>query len=275
MPARILQLFTTFTAIILILNGCMFFTQSKMVFHPDANEIWNPAQDNYRYENVWLTTGSGKRVHGWFIRAPGAHKTVLFFHGNAGNITYRRDSILVFLRLGLDVLIMDYSGFGRSQGKPTESGLYEEARLAWQYLQKRGIPASRIVLFGRSLGGAVATELATRVKPDALILESTFTSARSQANAIFPVISWFVLLRYKFDSLSIIKRVQCPVLIVHSPDDEIIPFQHGVRLFKRANPPKFLLKLKGDHNYGFMRSQPQYRNGLKQFIFTHKLTTQK
>jgi hypothetical protein len=147
--------------------------------------------------------------------------------------------------------------------------MYRDASSAWRYLtQVRGIESNRIILFGRSLGGIVATKLASEVKPRALIVESAFSSARDAARAIFPILSWITPLRYEFDAATYIKGVTCPVLVLHSPADEIMPFHLGEKLYQAANEPKSFIRMRGDHNSGFILSQPDYEEQLAEFIRT-------
>jgi len=191
----------------------------------------------------------------------------LFLHGNAGNISHRLESLRVFNELGLNVLIIDYSGFGQSGGTPGERQTYADARLAWQYLTgTRGVAPERIVIFGRSLGGGVATWLATQERPGGLILESTFTSVPALASKYYPMFPMRWLARIRYDNASRLPTVRSPVLIVHSRDDELVPFAHGRELFRLAREPKSFLEMRGDHNAGFMLSGQSYRAGLARFI---------
>jgi fermentation-respiration switch protein FrsA (DUF1100 family) len=192
---------------------------------------------------------------------------LLFFHGNAGNISHRRASLEIFHRLGLNVLILDYRGYGRSEGRPSEAGLYRDARAAWDYLlDDRGVAPADVVLFGRSLGGAVGAELASQVRPGALILESTFSSARDLVREIYPILSWLIVRRFDFDTVARLRTVSSPVLVLHSRDDEIIPFELGRRVYEAAPKPKRFHELQGDHNGGFLLSQPGYGRGLAGFL---------
>ena len=255
-----------FTACLFLLNGCFYFNQANLIFYPTARIDKTPADIGLKYENIYLHTTDKVRLHGWFIPAQDATKTVLFFHGNAGNISHRLASIAIFHKLKVNVFIIDYRGYGQSEGKPSEQGLYTDARASWDYLLNRGIKAKAIIIFGRSLGGAVAAQLASQVNPDALILESTFSSVRDQAKASFPVLSNLVVLRFKFDTATAIKNVRCPLLILHSPDDEIISFSHSEKIYANANHPKYFARLKGDHNSGFLRNQADYEKKLSEFI---------
>jgi fermentation-respiration switch protein FrsA (DUF1100 family) len=252
---------------LLFLNVWMYLQQPGMIFFPYSQVTETPRDWGMEYEEVSLRTPEGLRLDGWFIPHPNADKTLLFFHGNAGNIAHRGDSVAIFHRLGLNVFIFDYRGYGNSEGSPDEQGLYQDARTAWNYLIKdRGIRDEDIVLFGRSLGGVVASRLATEMQPAALIIESTFSSARAMADEIFPILSRVVFLRFRFNTEANIKKVHSPVLVLHSPNDEIIPFRQGQKVFKAANEPKTFFEMTGDHNYGFIRSQPAYGQALGTFI---------
>jgi len=252
---------------LVLLNGCMYLQQSSMIFFPYATLDQTPAQWGLVYEDVFLDTEDGVRLHGWYIPRHGSKQALLFFHGNAGNISHRGASVEIFHRLGLNVFIFDYRGYGKSQGKPDEKGLYKDARAAWRYLSKeRGFGQEEIILFGRSLGGAVAAELAAEIQPGGLILESTFSSAKDVANAVFPVLSRLIFLRYDFDTATHVRRVACPVLVLHSPDDEIIPFRLGEKVFQAAKEPKSFVKMRGDHNSGILMSQPDYERALGVFV---------
>ncbi len=250
-----------------LLNGSMYLQQPAMTFFPYATLDQTPAEWGLAYEDVYLDTADGVRLHGWYIPHPGSRQTLLFFHGNAGNISHRGASVEIFHRLGLNVFILDYRGYGISQGRPDENGLYEDARAAWRYLiEERRFDRKEIILFGRSLGGAVAAELAAEVQPGGVILESTFSSAREVAKVIFPVLSRLIVLRYDFNTAAHIRKVNSPVLVLHSPGDEIIPLPLGERVFQAANAPKSFVKMRGGHNNGFLVSQPDYEQALDAFV---------
>ena len=268
-PAPVARwLFTRALLLLLVINGVMYLQQPRITFYPYEELQGNPAQWGLSYEDVHLATEDGVSLHGWYLPHPSATKTLLFFHGNGGNISHRRDSLLIFHRLGLNVLIIDYRGYGLSGGEPSEQGLYLDANAAWDYLtEQRGLEPQQIVIFGRSLGGAVATDLASRVVPAALILESTFSSARDMAAELFPYLSPLLVLRYGFDSSEKIGRTNGPLLMLHSPQDEIIPYALGRKLFAKAPQPKEFIDLRGGHNDGFLLSQPDYENRLKAFLY--------
>jgi len=249
------------------LNVLFYRQQPKMLFFPTRELTSTPQRWGLAYRDVAIHTDDGVTLDGWYVPAKGATRTLLFFHGNAGNISDRGTSLTVFHSLGLNVLMIDYRGYGRSDGTPDEAGLYRDARAAWRYLtDTRGVPADRIIVAGRSLGGAVATDLAARVRPEALVLESTFDSMADVARHYLPLISRLVRLRYRFDSAAKISAIRCPLLMLHSPDDDVIPFELGRKLFAAAPDPKHFVRLKGDHNSGFLVSEAVYRAAWTTFL---------
>jgi fermentation-respiration switch protein FrsA (DUF1100 family) len=192
---------------------------------------------------------------------------LLWFHGNAGNLAHRADLMLELARLPAQVFIVDYRGYGRSDGRPSEEGLYRDARAAWRYLRDQGgVEADRIVILGKSLGGAAAVDLAAEVSPAGLILESSFVSVPEMAARHYPFIPrWFV--RTKMDSLSKIERVRCPILVIHSPDDEIVPYEQGRRLFEAAGGDKRFLEVPGaHHNELWLVGGADYLRALREFL---------
>lgn len=251
--------------VVLIILVLLF--QSHFIFFPERNIIATPEQIGLKFENVAFLTEDGKILAGWFIPAEEPKGVLLFCHGNAGNISHRLDSIILFHQLGLSTFIFDYRGYGRSQGKITETGTYADAEAAWRYLVRmKEVPPSEIIIFGRSLGGAVASMIARNHKPKGLILESTFTSIPDIAADIYPFLPVRILTRFIYSTIENIKDVKCPVLIVHSRDDDIIPFKHGRLIFDAAPDPKEFLEINGSHNEGFLITGPRYRNGLKSFV---------
>ena len=250
----------------------LYFFQSHLVFYPEAGReiVAAPSHVGLPYKDVRLTTDDGLSLHGWFIPAAEARGTVLFLHGNAGNISHRIDTLQMFHRLGYSTLIFDYRGYGNSGGTPSEQGTYRDAEAAWRYLtEQRRIPSCRIVLFGESLGGAVASWLAARQKPAALVIASGFTSVPDLAQHFYPYlpVRWLAHLRY--DTRKNLRAVAVPVLIAHSPEDEIIPFEHGQALYAAANSPKRFLELGGGHNDGFIFMRESWVRELKDFLGGH------
>lgn len=244
--------------------------QPRLLFLPTIggrNIERTPAQLGLAFEEVRLTTDDNIRLDGWFVPAAEADGVVLFCHGNAGNISHRLDSPALLHDLGLSVLIFDYRGYGRSQGSPSEAGTYADAEAAWRYLvTERRIAPQRIILFGRSLGAAVATRLATSHRPAALIIESAFTSAPDIATELYPWLPARLLSRLHYNTLAAVKQISCPLLVIHSRQDEIIPFQHGKAIFAAADTAKDFLEIKGSRNNGFLLSASMYGQGLADFL---------
>jgi len=265
-----LSFLTGIFVLVLTLNVVLYFKQPYMVYIPVTNLGSTPADWGYEFEDVLMQTDDGVTLHGWFIPASAATNTLLFFHGNAGNISHRRESIKLFLQLNLNVFIVDYRGFGKSTGQPSEQGTYADAATAWDYLvNTRNLQPSEILVFGRSLGSAIATHLAVRSQPAALIVESPFSSARDMASIALPFLSHVVLLRFDYDTAKNIREVNCPVLVIHSKDDELIPYRQGLKVYDAAKPPKSHLVIRGGHNDGFYVSGPLYTEGLRTFLATH------
>ncbi|WP_373054642.1 alpha/beta hydrolase, partial [Thioalkalivibrio sp.] len=236
-----------------LMTGLIFLTQDRLFYLPSSNVTSTPERIGLDYEDVELVSGDGVRLHGWFLPGPeGDSPVLLFLHGNAGNIGHRLHSLQQFHELGLAVLIIDYRGYGRSAGRPDEAGTYADARAAWQYLtEERSIPAEAIVVFGRSLGAAVAAELATGVEPAAVILESAFTSAADLGARHYPWLPVRALLRHEYDTLGRIDAITAPILFAHSPQDEIVPFEQAERLHAAAGDAR-LLEMQGGHNDAFL-----------------------
>jgi len=251
----------------------LFIMQPRLLYYPDmpGRELEaTPTAIGLAYEDVALQTADGVRLHAWFIPTQNPRATVLFCHGNAGNISHRLDSIRLLHSLGLQVLIFDYRGYGKSEGRPSEAGTYRDVDSAWHYLREvRGLPEAGIIIFGRSLGAAVAADLAIRMRPAAVILESAFTSVPDMAARFYPWLPVRLLSRYRYDNLDKVARIARPLLLVHSRQDEIIPFVHGELLFGRAREPKQFLVLTGGHNDAFLTSREAYTHGLRSFLDTH------
>ena len=248
----------------------MFLLQSRLIYYPNMPSravTATPDQAGLIYERVEFAAKDGVRLDGWFLPAEMPRGVLLFFHGNAGNISHRLESLRIFRDLGLSTFIFDYRGYGRSEGKVSEQGTYRDAEAAWRYLTvERGVPEQSIVYFGRSLGASIATHLAMTHVPKALILESAFTSAPDVAARTYPFLPVRWLARFQYNTREYLKSVTAPVLIVHSPQDEIIRFEHGRALFASANEPKRFLEILGGHNEGFLVSGKTYVDAIDAFL---------
>lgn len=228
-------------------------------------------------EDCRFTTSDGVKLHGWYCRPlryegrerlpVAAEMVVLWFHGNAGNLSYRYEMIRAMMELPVQVFIIDYRGYGKSEGNPTERGLYLDARAAWDYLiNERRVAPERIVIFGKSLGGVPAIDLASQVKPAGLVVQSSFTSAADMAAAVIPLLPRF-LLRTKMDSLGKIRRVSCRKLFIHSRADEVVPYELGRRLYEAAPEPKEFYEVKGSaHNSTYVVGGKPYFEALRRFV---------
>jgi len=248
----------------------LFLMQARLIYYPDtpSRELTaSPADIGLTYEPVAIVTSDRITLNGWFVTAREQNGVLLFFHGNAGNISHRLDSLRIFHEMGLAALIIDYRGYGRSQGEISEQGTYLDAEAAWNYLtEEKKVPSDRIVVFGRSLGGAIAAHCAAHHKPGALIIESAFTSVPDMAARLYPFLPVRLLSRFRYNTLKELQSVNCPVLVIHSRDDEIIPFENGRQLYQAAPEPKRFLETKGGHNDGFLVSGQNYIDGIKSFI---------
>lgn len=247
------------------------FCQGDIIYHPERTLIATPAAINLEFDDVLFPAADGTMLHGWFIPKEGSRASVLFCHGNAGNISHRLKTIEILHNLNLDVFIFDYRGYGKSVGSPSERGTYSDAEGAWNYLaHTMGISPQRIIVHGRSLGGAIAAYLASKKPAKMLILESTFTSTRALARdycagfvLLYPILS------YTYPTIEHVEKCNIPTLIMHSREDETIPFSHGEKLFQSAKEPKKFLELTGSHNNGFVKSIDRYRATLGAFIAGH------
>lgn len=251
----------------LVLVAFVYLRQAKMLYFPSREIEATPADTGLAFEEIPLRTSDGLNISAWYIPSPQARGFLIFCHGNAGNISHRLDSIRIFHDLRLDVLIFDYRGYGRSEGEPTEKGTYLDAEAAYDYLVKtKGVSPSRIIIFGRSLGSAVAAELALKRRAGALIIESGFSSVTDLGRKFFPHMPVKLISRFHYATIDKVDRISIPKLFIHSPDDEVIPFEQGTRLFEKAGKPKEFLKIRGGHNEGFLLSGEQYTGGLDRFV---------
>ncbi|MFW6162063.1 MAG: alpha/beta hydrolase [Planctomycetota bacterium] len=245
----------------------VYLFQARLVYMPKQEIEATPADIDLPYEDVSFQARDGTRLTGWLVPADPARGTVLFCHGNAGNVSHRLDTLRILHHLRVNTLIFDYRGYGESEGTPSEEGTYRDAEAAWQWLVgDRGIDRARIVVFGRSLGGGVASWLAVEQEPPGLILESTFTSLPDVGARVYPFLPVRLLARIHYPTVERLPLVACPILVAHSPDDELIPYAHGRRLYEVASEPKHFLELDGDHNDGYLLTGQPYLDGLDRFL---------
>jgi hypothetical protein len=247
----------------------VYLFQSRLVFYPEVGREATASPQAYglKFESVDLPTADGETLHAWWVPADDARGTVLFFHGNAGNISHRLDYLQMFNRMHFSTFIVDYRGYGRSTGSPSVEGTYRDAEAAWDYLRgARSLKPRDLVIVGESMGGAVASWLAARVAPRALVLLSTFTSATDLGAQIYWFLPVRLLSRLDYDSARNLREVKAPVFVAHSRDDDVIPFSHGRKLYELAGEPKVFLEMRGGHNEGFVFTRPEWSGRLAEFL---------
>lgn len=250
----------------LMLVTGMYLVQRFILFHPSGDIHRDPSALGWKFEKVTVDVAGGQTV-GWYIPLKNARGTLLFSHGNAGNIADWMGMVPVYRHLGFSVLLYDYGGYGMSAGKISEARCYADIRAMWKWLtETKGIPPARILIYGQSLGGGVAADLATEVHPGAVVLESTFTSIPDAAADKLPFLPARWLCAYKFNSAEKIRDIHAPIMVIHSPKDTLVPFAHGKKLYELANEPKTFIEIRGGHNDGFAKSKDLYLAAWKEFI---------
>jgi len=242
------------------------YLEKHSVFYPAKTIDIMPDRFGMAYEDVYLTTEDHVKINGWLIKNPSAKSTLLFLHGNAGNIGDRLTKLKFFHEMGVNVFIIDYRGYGHSEGVPTEEGVYRDGRAALDYLRQRedlkGVP---VILYGGSLGGAVAIDVATHDQAQGLIIDSSFPSAAAMSRIIYPMIPTFFM-DIKFDSESKVKSLAMPKLFMHSVEDRTIPIAMGQRLFKAAAGPKEFVELTGGHNDAHVECKELFLGAIQTFL---------
>ncbi|MFB6216990.1 MAG: alpha/beta hydrolase, partial [Candidatus Aenigmatarchaeota archaeon] len=245
--------------------GVFYLAQKRFIFVPPGKTSPPPA--GYDIEEVTFTTGDGIALNGWFVDNSG-EKTVLFCHGNGANISNLEFFMEIFRELGLNALFFDYRGYGKSGGTiRAEEDLYRDVTAAYRYLvDERGLAPSQIVVWGRSIGGAPAVELARKESPYAVVLQSTFTSLSERIQEMIPIIPVKALSRFDFPNRARLAGIDSPILIIHSVDDKLIPFSHGEALYRAAEEPKSFLVLTGPHDRVPDESVPVLIKGVRDFV---------
>lgn len=256
--------------ILLLLAFFIRLIENRLVYFPSKypHGNWHPELWGLRAEDCYFKTSDGLRLHGWFVSNANASSTLLWCHGNAGNISDRLDNLARLAELPISVFIFDYRGYGRSEGQPDERGVYLDAVAAYDYLiSRQDVEPDNIILFGRSLGGAVAVDLATQRPAAGLILESTFTSAKDMAKSSFGFLPVHLLIKTKFDSAEKIGQLRLPVLFFHGTEDRTVPIRLGKQLFAAAKEPKEFYEIQGaDHNNTFVVGGQPYFDKLAEFM---------
>lgn len=271
----VLYLIAILVPIYAIWGLTLLFMQPRLLYRPTREVTLTPTDVGLEYEQVAFESADGVRLTGWYVAAKGrpnapgragepanAPFTILMCHGNGGNLMHLLDSLELFHSLGLSCLAFDYRGYGNSGGRPTETGTYLDAQAAYDWLTgERGTPSEQIILLGRSLGGSVAAHLAGRVQAAGLVIESAFTSFPDVAAGFYPYlpVRLFARFLFRYDTLAYVREARCPVMVVHSRDDELVPFASATRLFEAAHEPKRFVEIAGGHNEGFLLSGDAYR----------------
>jgi fermentation-respiration switch protein FrsA (DUF1100 family) len=244
--------------------------ENRLIFFPPRypEGFASPEAYGIHPEEIWLNASDGIRLNAYFLSQPESQKVLLWFHGNAENIGMGFDHLQVLSRLGVNVLEVDYRGYGKSEGSPDEAGVYRDGEAAYQYLTaSRRFAPNNIFIYGHSLGGAVAVELALRHPCGGLIVESSFTSVPEMARHIYRVPLAVYIPRSRFDSLAKIARVQAPVLIIHGTGDRVVPFSMGRRLYEVANEPKTFFPVDGaGHDDPYLVGGDAYLDTLSSFL---------
>lgn len=244
----------------------LWFIQGDMIFPASATMDSDPSARNMPFDEVRLQV-AGYETFGWYVPLENHRGVILFSHGNAGNLSGRVDVIERLRSFGFSVLAYDYGGYGHSTGAPSEKRCYADVRAMWDYLvEERGVAEKDILLYGRSVGGGPTAELAKDVTPGAVVLESAFLSTADIARSTPAFRPFLWLIRHKFNTKDKIADFTAPLLILHSPDDEIIPYEHGQKLFERAKKPKTFVQIMGGHNDGFYVSEKVYNPAWEAFV---------
>lgn len=251
----------------LIVVAAMAKFADRLVYFPSReHDGGTPAALGLAYEDAAPLASDGVQLHAWFVPATEPAPVLLFLHGNGGNISHRLEKLAVFNELGASVLMVDYRGYGSSAGSPDEAGTYRDAEAAYDWLRQREIAPARIVAYGESLGGPIATDLAARRPLGGLILESAPSSILDVARHHYAWLPVSMFLSVRYDAAAKIGAVRCPLLIMHSPGDELVPFGMAETLYSKANEPKQLVRLRGGHNDNFMVAADTYRAALEGFL---------
>ncbi|MHC4644931.1 MAG: alpha/beta hydrolase [Planctomycetota bacterium] len=267
MPSLLISIAVLLLAAYVGMALILYFMQAAFLYGPSPEISYTPADLGLDFEKVFFESADGLQLNGWFIPAENSSFTILFCHGNAGNIAHRLDSISLFNNLGLNCFIFDYRGYGLSEGKPTEQGTYLDAQAAYRWLtEDKKLSPGNIIIFGRSLGGSVAAHLAGKVDAKSLVIESAFTSYVEMGRKFYPYLPVRLFATFRYDTIDYLKDVAVPVMIIHSKNDELLPFDFALALYEAANDPKELVEIFGSHNDGFVLCGDAYTQGWSKWL---------
>ena len=262
-----------FTLLLLIL-ALAYFLIITSIYFLQRNLLYHPSENNYSgdkiavyIEKVKIKTKDGIELLSWYHKKKiNGYKTVLFLHGNAGSLENRIHKVNHFKNMDINFLLISWRGFNGNKGKPTESGLYEDARSAINWLASKGIKENNIIIYGESLGTAIAIEVAQNKNFAGIILESPFTSMIAAGKSVYPYLPIKYLLKDKYESDKKIKNINCPILIMHGKADNIVPFHMGEKMYELANSPKYFYSSEYDNH--MMDYNKKLLNTLKEFIYS-------
>lgn len=241
------------------------YIEKRTIFYPTKEIELFPKEAGLDFEDIFFKTKDSLELNGWFLPYPDSAQTILFCHGNAGNISHRLEKLKFFHELGINIFIFDYRGYGRSKGRPSEKGLYLDVEAAYNYLLSSKIPAEQIIGYGESLGSSAVIDLAYNHRVKGLIVEGAISNAKDMVEFIYPFLPPQVI-SSRFDSANKIKSIDIPKLIIHSINDEIVPYRLGRKLYDNARPPKDFLQIHGGHNTAFFESEDILREKIRHFI---------
>ena len=272
---KVIRIVGTLLGALVVLSILALLLEDRFIYHPNLrpSDDWSP--EGLDVNDCYIRTADGLRLHGWWLPPKGEGTeeapVVLFFHGNAGNITHRAENLRLLSGKGLGVLIVDYRGYGKSEGRPSEPGLYQDAEAAHRYLtEELSVSPQRIVCFGRSLGSAVALYLSTHREVAALVLESPLESAAAMARKIVPVVPLWCFLRSEFDNVTAAGQLKIPLLVVHGDADTLVPIKQGKRVFDAARTQKQFYVIEGaGHNDTYIVGGKDYVDTLADFCNRH------
>jgi len=267
----VLQTMGGILALLLLYAVFLVACEDKIIYHPHKypQGIWNPSSFNVKVEDIFFQAKDGTKLHGWYIPSANARATLLWFHGNAGNLTHRLENIRQLQPLALNIFIFDYRGYGKSEGEPSEAGIYQDSQAAYDFLiqEKNVVSLESLFLFGRSLGGICAVEVASSNQAAGLILESVFTSASDMAGQVSPLLPIGWAIRSKFSAIEKVPDLKLPKLFLHGTKDEIVPYKLGRKLYSSAAEPKEFYDIEGaGHNDTYAVGGREYFSALDRFI---------
>lgn len=249
------------------LCGLVYKHQDRLIFFPDDYFVTDPTSANLDFEEFELEVEPEVKVTGWLVESNKQAPWILHFHGNGGNISHRVDHLKLFKNLGFNGVVFDYRGYGKSTGKPSEEGLVADAAAVVKYLkEERQVHPKMLIYFGESLGGGVASALAAKEPPRALVLKSTFTSVPDRAKESYPFLPIDWLCKTRFNTKELVPKFLFPIMVIHSRVDTTIAYHHGQRLFQLCPEPKEFVEVHRDHNTSPLELGEDFENRLKNFV---------